>query len=68
MTTWQPQKAKAHFSKLVKKATNEGPQTITIHGKPKISLVELLTNSPLHGVKLNITRDKSLNREVELEF
>jgi prevent-host-death family protein len=31
--TWQLQEAKAKFSQLVQKALDEGPQTVTRHGK-----------------------------------
>lgn len=34
MQTWQIQTAKARFSELVKQAAEEGPQEITLHGKP----------------------------------
>jgi len=32
---WQLQQAKAKLSELVKRAENEGPQEITVHGEPK---------------------------------
>jgi prevent-host-death family protein len=80
MNIWQLQDAKAHFNEIIKKAIDEGPQTITVHGKEtvviiskkeleknqrksKISLVEFLRKSPLHGIKLDISRDKSLCRK-----
>ena len=31
--TWQIQEAKARFSELVQKAIDDGPQTVTRHGK-----------------------------------
>ena len=34
MQTWQIQTAKARFSELVKQAAEDGPQEITLHGKP----------------------------------
>ena len=34
MQTWQIQTAKALFSELVKQAAEDGPQEITLHGKP----------------------------------
>jgi prevent-host-death family protein len=34
--SWQLQEAKARLSELVKKATSEGPQEITVHGKPAV--------------------------------
>lgn len=32
MTTWQTQEAKQHFSEVVRKAHDEGPQQITYRG------------------------------------
>ena len=34
MTRWQLQDAKARLSELVKSVAAEGPQEITVHGKP----------------------------------
>ena len=34
MRHWQMQEAKARFSEVVKDAEREGPQEITLHGKP----------------------------------
>lgn len=61
--TWQLQEAKNKFSELVRKASEEGPQTITKHGKesavilsikdykrlqaPKCDLVSFFSESPL---------------------
>jgi prevent-host-death family protein len=77
---WQLQEAKAKFSELVQKAIDEGPQTVTRHGKPsvvvlateqfdlmrkrQISLKDLLQSAPWH--ELEIERDKSYPREIEL--
>jgi prevent-host-death family protein len=33
---WQLQQAKAKFSELVQKAIDDGPQTVTRHGKPTV--------------------------------
>jgi len=33
MKTWQLQEAKARLSELVKRASTEGPQEITVHGQ-----------------------------------
>lgn len=79
---WQLQEAKNKFSNLVEKAHNEGPQFVTKHGKesvvvlsvedyqkiarPKTNLVEFFQESPLKGVSLKITRDKSLSRDIKL--
>ena len=34
MQTWQMQTAKAQFSDVVKRAADQGPQEITVHGRP----------------------------------
>jgi antitoxin Phd len=82
MKNWQLQDAKARFSELVKYAIQHGPQQITVHGKPTVvilsqeefenlkkpkkSFLMLLRQSPLMGVKLNIKRDRSSARDVDL--
>lgn len=63
MSTWQMQTAKARFSDLVKQAAEDGPQEITVHGRPVAvvlsrelfdrlsgggeSLVDFMRHSPL---------------------
>jgi prevent-host-death family protein len=82
LTKWQLQEAKNKFSEVVRKATEEGPQTVTKHGKdsvivvsvedykrieqPKTSLVEFFQNSPLACIELDLERDKSPARDVSL--
>lgn len=82
MSRWQLQDAKARFSQLVKSAQLEGPQEITVHGKPtavllsardyerltgpKLSFVEFMRRSPLVGVELDIKRSTSTTRRVRL--
>ena len=79
---WQLQEAKNKFSNLVDRAQNEGPQLVTKHGKesvvvlsvedyqkitkPKSNLLNFLKSSPLSGTSLDIQRDKSTSREIEL--
>ena len=81
-TNWQLQEAKAHLSELVRSVQQNGPQQITVHGKPaavilscddyarlthnKPSFVDLMRQSPLMGVDLQLERDKSLTREQTL--
>jgi prevent-host-death family protein len=36
---WQLQAAKQHFSELVERARNEGPQVVTKHGKEAVVVV-----------------------------
>lgn len=79
MEVWQLQTAKARLGELVKKAATQGPQMITVRGeaeavvlskfeydrmiKPKPTLFEFIRNSPLAGVDLDLSRDKSETRE-----
>ena len=79
--TWQLQDAKNRFSELVDKTLDDGPQIVTKYGRPVVvvmsfdtfqtltrpgSLSEFLLLSPLAGTELNIERDRSLAREVDL--
>ena len=82
MQSWQLQRAKARFSELVRDAVQEGPQAITVRGRreavilsaddydrlrhPEPSLREFLRSSPLAGVELDLERDRSLPRDVDL--
>lgn len=82
MKTWQLQDAKAHLSELVKKASSGQPQEITLRGKPavvvlsaqqfkklkqpKLNLVTFLRQSPLVDIDIDIKRDKTSMRDVEL--
>ncbi len=80
---WQLQEAKSKFSQVVNLALKEGPQIVTKHGQevvvvlsveeyrklvgPKLTLFELLTNSPFTGSELEIKRDKKdFGRELTL--
>ncbi len=76
---WALQDAKSHFSEVVKKAEQEGPQVISVRGRPAVvmisqkeyaaliapeeSLVDFLRKSPLTGLDIEFERDKSLPRE-----
>lgn len=79
--SWQVQEAKARFSELVRDAES-GPQTITVRGRraavvlsaddydrlkrPQPSTAEFLRASSRVGVDLDIKRDKSLSRDIDL--
>jgi len=79
---WQLQDAKNRFSEVVNKALEEGPQVVTRRGKEVVvvlssdeyaelrksqpSLVEFFRQSPLVGVELDLNRDRSLPRELDL--
>ena len=80
--TWQLQEAKNKFSNLVDKAHHSGPQFVTKHGKesvviiaiedyqklnkPKFDLVTFLKKSPLSDINIDLARDKSPSRDIEL--
>ena len=82
MSNWQLQDAKARLSEVVKRATQEGPQHITLHGEPAAVVlsaadyqrlkkrpkrfVDFIRNSPLKGVELDLARDRSPPREIRL--
>jgi len=79
---WQLQEAKNRLSQVLDHAVHEGPQTITLRGKPtavvisveeferltrpRTRLVDFFRKSPLHGVELDLDRSKDLPREVDL--
>lgn len=79
---WQLQDAKNRLSQVVESARKEGPQTITVRGKPAAvvlsvddyykldrkpeRLSEFFAGSPLSGVELDITRSQEQLRDLEL--
>ena len=79
--TWSLQDAKARFSEVVRLAETQGPQHVTRHGgeavvvlsvkeyrklmPPKKSLVEVLLACPVKGEDWDLSRDKSLPREID---
>lgn len=79
---WQLQDAKNRFSEVVENAMQYGPQVVTKRGKeavvvvsieeyrkmkaPENSLTDFFSTSPLSGIDLDLDRDKSYAREVEL--
>lgn len=82
MNTWQLQSAKAQLSQLVQKAITAGPQQISVRGEVKVvvltkeeydhltqkktSFIDFIRQSPLFGLKINLKRDKSLTRDIDL--
>ena len=82
MARWQLQEAKNRLSEVVRKARDEGPQVITLHGrdaavvlsasdyarraKPKGSLVAFFRKSPLAGAALEVGRSRDTGRPVRL--
>ena len=81
-TVWQLQEAKNRFSEVINKALGEGPQIVTRHGeeivvilskaeykrllKSRTSLLDFFRQSPLVGIELDLNRDQSLSRDVDL--
>ena len=79
---WQLQEAKNRLSQVVEQALHNGPQTITLRGKPsavvvsfeeyrkltmpRTGLSQFFRQSPLCEVELDLTRSADLSREVEL--
>ena len=39
---WALQEAKAKFSELVRLAQTEGPQTVTVHGQPAVTITKAI--------------------------
>ncbi len=82
MHLWQLQEAKANLSELVRCAKSEGPQEISVRGKPSVVVLShedfqrlseprtklsvFLRTSPLVGVDLDIKRDPSRVRDISL--
>jgi len=79
---WQLQEAKNRLSQVVDSALHDGPQTITLRGKPaavvvsfdeyrrltlpRTGLAQFFRQSPLHDIELDLSRSADLSREVEL--
>ncbi len=79
---WQLQEAKNRLSQVVDQALHDGPQTITLRGKPsavvvsfdeyrrltqpRTGLAQFFRQSPLREVELDLSRSADLSREVEL--
>ena len=80
--SWQLQQAKNRLSEVIDRARREGPQTITLRGRPaavvlsaedyrrvsrpKVSLLDFLLNSPLRGSRLRADRLKDLPGSLEI--
>jgi prevent-host-death family protein len=79
---WQVQDAKAHFSEVMAKAEQEGPQIITRHGAERAVVLSITDYRTLTAKKkdfhafllsgpkfddFDIERDKDTGRDVDLE-
>jgi prevent-host-death family protein len=49
MQAWQIQEAKSRFSELVRQAERDGPQAITLHGRPVAVVLSRETYDRLAG-------------------
>jgi prevent-host-death family protein len=80
-SSWQLQTAKAQFSRVVKRAVENGPQLVTKAGEPAVYVVsaklfesemgridrkQILRQSPHADTVLDLARDPDEGREVEL--
>ena len=81
-TSWPLQEAKNKLSLVVQQAASQGPQLITVRGRPaavvvsaqeyerltrpSTSLLEFFQQSPLYGLELDVERRREVGRDVEL--
>lgn len=79
--TWQLQKAKAEFSRLIDRSIKDGPQVVTRHGAPTAVVLsvaeyerlkrkapdfkEFLRSAPSLH-ELDLTRNKDTGRKIDL--
>jgi prevent-host-death family protein len=80
-TSWKLEDAKARFSELVRRARDQGPQAVTVRGRPAVVVVDaeeydrLAAPRPklplvafLEGLSLDdldLTRERDFGRDVE---
>ncbi len=55
MSEWQLQEAKNRFSEVVRRAAEEGPQTVTIHGKPAAVILSAASYASLTSGRKPLT-------------
>ncbi len=48
---WPLQNAKAQFSELIRRAKNDGPQHVTVHGREEVVVITTEQFNRLQGVK-----------------
>ena len=82
MHVWKLQEAAAHLDEVIRKVNSEGPQCIAASHEAQVvvvtqeqwkrfcqrkpSLVDIMRGSPLVDVELELTRDRSPGRSVDL--
>jgi prevent-host-death family protein len=65
---WQLQDAKARFSELVQKAIEEGPQTVTRHGKEAVVILSAEEYRKLQALRPGLLEVLMSGPEGELEL
>jgi len=81
-TAWKLEDAKARFSEVVRRARAEGPQRVTVRGRPAVVVVDADDFDRIASAKpeqpflefmrglglgdLDLTRERDLGRDVEL--
>ena len=71
MQSWQIQEAKARFSEVVRDAEREGPQEITLHGRPVAVLISRDEYDRLAGTGRSLVdfmRGSPLFDQADVEF
>lgn len=71
MQTWQMQAAKARFSDVVKRAADDGPQEITVHGRSVAVVVSRELFDRLSGNSeslVNFMRNSPCVDQGDIEF
>ena len=79
---WKLEDAKARFSELVRRASSDGPQTVTVRGREAVIIVSADQYRRLNPAKpsvplvqflegldlsgLDLTRERDVGRDVEL--
>lgn len=82
MQYWSLQDAKAKLSELIRRVNKEGPFGISVRGKEEVviltkadydlltgrkpAFIEFMGESPLKGLPIDLSRDRSLPREIDL--
>ena len=66
---WSLQDAKARFSELVRRAQTAGPQTVTLHGKPIVTVRSIEAEERLSGLSAaDVLRSLSFGEPVDFEI
>ena len=82
MRAWQMQDAKARLAELIRRAEDEGPQAVSVRGRDAVvvlsrrdydrltrgteTLAEFVRRSPLAGLDIEVERDPSPARDIDL--